>query len=99
MLCKCSSANSVSINFGTSDFGKSSGKGFDGRLVNKVNFFFELLIIESRNVAKCRRPLQVVKSFWEQVVNKNNKLYSGRFFCDLYEVIGPEKNPPRASSK
>ena len=51
VLCKCSVAKSVSINFGTSNIGKSSGKGFDGGLVNKVNFLFELLIIESWNVA------------------------------------------------
>ena len=60
VLCKCSIAKSVSINFGTSDFGKSSGKSFDGRLVNKVNFLFELFIVESWNVSN---PFEAITSF------------------------------------
>ena len=84
VLCKCSIAKSVSIiiNFGTSDFGKSSGKSFDGRLVNKVNFLFELFIIESWNVANpfenvtsCKKFLFTSCKQWKlQVVNKNYKL-------------------------
>ena len=70
VLCKCSIAKSVRINFGTSDYGRSSGKSFDGGLVNKVNFLFELLFIESWNVAN---PFEnVVEKL--QVVNKYYKL-------------------------
>jgi len=54
----------VSINFGKSGLGKYSGANFDGGLVNKVNFLFELFIVESRNVANsfisCKQELQVV---------------------------------------
>ncbi len=51
VLCKCSIAKGVSINFETFDFGKCFGESFDGGLMNKVNFLFELFIVESWNVA------------------------------------------------
>lgn len=43
--------NWQSWNFETSEFGKCSGESFDPGMVNKVNFLFELFIVESWNAA------------------------------------------------